>query len=138
MKSQTPWKLRTSRVFKNQVSFGVGPCDIVLKISPTHLKVFFDPESGTSDVSKVKVTCEETYKQIPQAMRTVTRGYRECDYYFAFPCTRPECKTHPHPAKIQWDSKTLECRIMERQSELPNCYELWIPQQGSTIFRCQL
>ena len=133
MKSKTIWKLRSSRVYRNQVSFRVGPCDITIKILPTHLKVYLDPESGTSDKSKVRVTCKETYLQLWQAMKSVTTGYRECDYYFAFPCTRSECKDHPHPAEISLDTKTLECTINDRPSDLPENYELWMPKLGKLI-----
>ena len=130
MKSKIIWKLRSSRVYRNQISFRVGPCDITIKILPTHLKVYLDPESGTTDRSKVMVTCKEAYLQLQRAMKCVTMGYRECDYYFAFSCTRPECKDHPHPAEISLDTKTLECIVHDRPSDLPDNYELWMPQLG--------
>jgi GTPase SAR1 family protein len=130
MKTKIIWKLRSSRVYRNQVSFRVGPCDITIKILPTHLKVYLDPESGTADRSKVMVTCKEAYLQLQRAMKFVTMGYRECDYYFAFSCTRPECKDHPHPAEIILDTKTLECIVHDRPSDLPENYELWMPQLG--------
>ena len=130
MKSKMIWKLRSSRVYRNQISFRVGPCDIIIKILPTHLKVYLDPESGMTDRSKVMVTCKEAYLQLQRAMKSVTMGYRECDYYFAFSCTRPECKDHPHPAEISLDTKTLECIVHDRPSDLPDNYELWMPQLG--------
>ena len=130
MKSQISWELYSSRVFRNQVSFSVGPCDIMLIIQPTHLEVRFDPESDAVDNSEVKETCEETFIQIQQAMKDVTKGYHECDYYFTFYCTRPECnKCHPHPAEIDWDKKKLKCKITDRRSRLPSDYEVWIAQE---------
>ena len=129
MKSQIYWELYPSRVFRNQVSFGVGPCDIMLTIRPTHLEVKFDPESDIVYESEIKETCEETCIQLQQAMKDVTKGYRECEYFFAFGCTRPECKTYPHPAGIDWITKRLKCKKVDRRSHLPSNYQLWMPQK---------
>ena len=131
MQSQISWELCSSRVFRNQVSFGVGPCDIVLTIQPTHLEVSFDPESDAVDESEVKETCEETFIQLQQAMKDVTKGYRECDYFFTFNCTRPECKCRPHPAEMDWATKKLKCKITDRRSRLPGDYQVWMPQKKS-------
>ena len=130
MKSKISWKLHSNRVFRNQVSFGVGPCDIILKVLSTHLEVKFDPESEVSELSEMKVTCEETFNQLRLAMRTVTKGYRECNYYFAFICTRSECEGNLHPARIELDniSKKLKCEKTNRRTGLPQHYDLWIPQ----------
>ena len=140
MKSSICWKLYQRRVFRNQVSFSVGPADIILKILPTHIEVCFDPESGTADQNEINVTCEEAYKQIKRVMSDIIVKFRECDYYFAFNCTRSECKEHPHPAKIDWDILKLECRITERKSHLPNDYELWTQigayYQGNCDYAC--
>ena len=132
MKSQITWELHSSRVFRNQVSFGVGPCDIILKILPTHLEICFDPESDTTDNSDVQLTCKETFTQLQQAMIIVTKGYRECDYFFAFYCTKPECRARSHPAKIELDLKKVRCRITERRGPLPQNYDLWLPQNAKT------
>ena len=135
MKSSISWKLHQRRVFRNQVSFSVGPADIILKILPTHIEVCFDPESGTADQNEINVTCEEAYKQIKRIMSDIIVKLRKCDYYFAFNCTRSECKEHPHPAKIDWDILKLECRITDRKSHLPDGYKLWTQngayQQGN-------
>ena len=131
MKSITSWELYPSRVFRNQVSFGVGPCDIMLTICPTHIEVCFDPESDALDESEVKETCEETFIQLQQAMKDVTKGYRECNYFFTFSCTRPECKWYPHPAEMDYCSKKLKCKVTDRRSRLPSDYQLWIPQMKS-------
>ena len=135
MKSSICWTLYQRRVFRNQVSFSVGPADIILKILPTHIEVRFDPESGTTDQNEVNVTCEEAYKQIKRIMSDIVVKLRKCEYYFAFNCTRSECKEHPHPAKIDWDILKLECRVTDRKSHLPDGYKLWTQidayQQGN-------
>ena len=130
MKSDIIWKLRSSGVFRNQVSFSVGPCKIIFKIFPTHLQISFDPKSaGLSDQSKVKKTCQEVYTQFQQAMNTITKGYHECMYYFAFYCTNSDCKD-PHPAKILWDEEMLQCELQDEQTDLPTDFESWKPPKG--------
>ena len=131
MKSGISWNLHTSRIFKNQVSFGVGRGDITVKILPTHLEISFDRESGTTDWSQVEETCGEAYKRIQQAMKTVTEGYSDSgrSYFFTFHCTRPECKSRPHPAEIEWHEKILKCKLTDRQSDLPHLYKVWKGQK---------
>ena len=126
------WKLHQRRVSRNQITFSVGPADIILKILPTHIEVCFDPESRTNDQHEVNVTCAEAYEQIKRVMSV---KFHECDYYFAFNCKRPECEERAHPAKINWDILKLECRKTGRESDLPDGYKLWIQigayQQGN-------
>ena len=126
MKSKVTWDLHSSRIFRNQVSFGVGPCDIILKILPTHLEIHFDPESDIEDDSDVISTCTEAFIQFQQAMAAITEGYRECGYFFAFYCTKPKCQACPHPAEIDLGIKKLRCRITERRGPLPQNYNLWM------------
>ena len=128
MKSEVLWELHTNRIFKNQVSFGVGPGDIILKIQATHLEIYFDRESGTKDWSEVEETCREAYKQVQQAMKTVSKGYSESgsSYFFTFHCTRPECKDRPHPAEIEWHRKRkLKCKVTSRRCDPPEHFEVW-------------
>ena len=137
MKSEIFWDLHTNRIFKNQVSFSVGPGDVTFKILPTHLEVCFDRESGTTDLSEVEETCGETYKQIKQAMKMVTKGYRNsgCGYFFAFHCTRPECQNNPHPAEIEWHKKKLRCRVINRRSDLPDLHRVWKGPKKTRAFQ---
>ena len=125
LKSSISWKLHQHRVFRNQVSFGVGPADIILKILPTHIQVSFDPRSRISTMNEVNITCEEAYKQIKRVMNDMIRRFHEHDYFFAFKCTLPECKERPHPAAIEWDTNKLECKLTDRKSDLPDDYEIW-------------
>lgn len=138
LKSSISWKLHQRRVFRNQVSFSVGPADIILKILPTHIQVCFDPQSRTTSMSEVNITCEEAYKQIKRVMHVIIKKFRDCDYYFAFNCTLPECKEHPHPAKIDRGTSKLECKVTDRKGDLPDGYKYWTqisacPQQGNLI-----
>ena len=132
MKSQISWELNPSQVFKNQVSFEVGSCDIMLTIHPTHLEVNVDPEPDVTSEVEARNTCGETFIQLQKALKDVTIGYRECDYFFTFYCTKPTCKDCLHPAEIDWDSKRLKCKltIRHRHCKLPDHYDLWIPEEN--------
>ena len=132
MDSSISWKLRSNRVYRNQVTFNVGPCDITIRISPTHLEVKLDPESVLSDFNEddIRQTCQKTYTQLKEAMMIVTRGYRKCNSYFACYCTLPECRGNPHPAQLELDNKMLDCKIKQRQACLPQNVDMWIPQEN--------
>ena len=80
--SKFSWKLHPSRIYRNQVSFSVGPGDVIIEFLPTHIKICYDPESELSDYSEVVITCGEAYKQIRRAVKTVVKGYRACAYFF--------------------------------------------------------
>ena len=130
--SRYSWELHSNKVFNNQVSFNVtvGPCDIILKISCTHIEVLFDPDSGVSNLSEVETTCKVAFTQLQYAMKIVTKSSNMggCKYYLAFNCTRHECKDNLHPAEIDWTLMMLRCRRTERRGRLPENNHLWIPK----------
>ena len=129
MNSAFPWELIPNRVFKNQVSFSIEGCgDIVLKIYPTHLQLYLDPEAEISNQDDMQTTCREVYKCIEHGMKAITKEYKQCHYFFAFHCTLHECKKHLHPAKILWKDDRpdkVKCKIANRQYSLPSDYRVW-------------
>ena len=135
------WKLNQRGVFRNQVSFSVGVARIILKIRSTHIEVHcFCPESAMADHEsslrdRFTVTCEKVFKRIKRIIRDINMKFHGSfrDYFvFAFNCTRSECKGRPHPAKIDWDTNTLYCKITGEDSHLPDGYKLWTEsQQGN-------
>ena len=128
MHSEIEWHLRTTRISRNQVSFGVGTCDIILTMLPTHIEIKFDPLSLPHKESEVENTCVETYMQIQQALKVVRLGYNEngTNYFFAFYCSRPECRSNPHPAKINWKTDTLFCTVKQFTGQFPVKSNVWI------------
>ena len=136
MQSEVSWNLRTKRIYKNQVSFEVGPGDITLKQFSTHLDISFDCESGATTYNEIMKTCHEAYKQIKYAMKDVTSRYNKggCRYYFTFYCTREECKRFPHPAEVDWDIKKLRCKQKGRQSDFPHQYEIWTTKSNIFLY----
>ena len=121
---QLNWELHFSRIYKNQVTFGIKTLgDIILKVHPTHLELQFDPQSDPSDL---KSTCSEAFTQIKQGMKAIMN---EQHYFFAFYCTRLECQSSPHPAKIEWrgsNPSKLKCHYTERKGNLPKGYKVWM------------
>ena len=126
-KSDIFLRLHKDKIFKNQVTYGIGPGDFTFTIFPTHIEVALDPKSGISKWSEVKEACGEAYKQIQRAMDEVTTKYNErgSGYFFAFYCTRDECKCHPHPAEIDWSMNKLVCVVETRRGDFPCGYEVW-------------
>ena len=128
MKSSRSWELLPDKIFRNQVSFHiVARHDVTLKVLPTHLEITLDPEADITE-SKTKMTCEEAYTQISKSMKIVTKMYKKCNYFWTFYCTRVECKPHPHPAAIEWDSSSsfeLRCQIAKKCAGPPKGYEIW-------------
>ena len=144
MQSVFPWELIPDKVFKNQVSFSIEGCgDIILRIYPTHLQLNLDPEAEISDEDDIQMTCRVVYKCIEQGMNAITKGYKRCDYFFAYYCTLCKCKKRLHPAKIIWrDDRPikLKCKTMNRQYSLPSDYNVWnlqklTDQQGIFAFQ---
>ena len=128
MKSSRSWELLPDKISRNQVSFHiVARHDVTLKVLPTHLEITLDPEADITE-SKTKMTCEEAYTQISKSMKIVTKMYKKCEYFWTFHCTRAECKPHPHPAAIEWDSSSsfeLRCKIAKKCAGPPKGYEIW-------------
>ena len=127
----TDWKLRTSKVFRNQVSFNTGPCDITLNIFPTHIQVSIDNNKcEASNLSKEKDNCPKIYKHLKQAMESVTQERRRCRHHFTFYCILEECKAHPHPAILDEKNRRLECQHMDEGTDIPRgqYYGFWMPQ----------
>jgi GTPase SAR1 family protein len=124
MDSEFSWELLPFQIFKNQVCFSIEGCgDIILRIHTTHLQLCLDPEAEISDENELKLTVGEVYKCIGKGMKTVAKGYKNCNYYFAFHCTMHDCKKSVHPAKIIWrDDRPVKvkCMVTYKQYSLPD------------------
>ena len=124
MDSEFSWDLLPCRVFKNQVYFSIEGCgDIILKIHSTYLQLYLDPDTEINDENELKLTLGEVYKCIEQGMKTITKGYKNCNHFFAFHCTMHGCKKYAHPAKIIWrDDRPvkLKCMVTSKQYSLPD------------------
>ena len=136
MKPKRRWKLLPNRISRNQVSFRIQTYGAVtLKILPTHLEICLDSEAVSTKYES------EAYIQIKEGMKIVTSQYKVCDYFFGFYCTLAECKTHPHPAKIEWHGHNpwkLYCKVSQKGGDLPTGYKIWNVQKkrrkGTSIY----
>ena len=129
MKSLFPWKLLHDKIFRNQVSFKVGPLDtVVLKISSTHLEIIFIPKNFKNRDLKCPKgeVCSNIRQALEAGIRQVTSdiNYVNAQHSFTFPCG---C-TGGHPGELEFvgdDPFCLSCSKMGEQYPLPTDYELW-------------
>ena len=129
MESTFSWKLRHNKIFRNQVSFEVGPLDIVvLKISSTHLEIIFIP----NDFPNRNVACSESEvcsnirQAVEAGIRQVTSDINlvNAKYCLTFPCG---CEDD-HPGELRFVNDVpvcLSCNKTGGKYQLPTDHELW-------------
>ena len=133
MQSSLLWKLYHDKIFRNQVSFKVGPLDtVVLKISSTFLEIIcvlntkFSNRESICPVSKLY---DEVHKAVDAGIRQVTIdiNYVNAEHSFTFSC---ECKEHnlPHPGLLEYVDGNPVCMTCSKtgdQHPFPAYHELW-------------
>ena len=145
MKSCAEWVLQTGEIFRDQISFSIGPYDtIVIKIFPTHFEIncIPDPQFTDDRASPIEETCDEVLKAInvgiPQILKDL--NYIKGQHALTFQCTAPNCE-HKHKTRVLMDksghSGTLLCQITEKRFKLPANAYYWgygkKPHQDSGI-----
>ena len=130
MESSYTWEIYTDKIFRNQVSFHVGPLDtIVLRITPTYLEIVCIPDKKVPNREKkcpLANVCSEVRKAIEAGIRQVTSdiNYVNAQHGLTFRC---ECKGD-HPASLKYlgtQPYILYCsRTNERYTLSPE-RELW-------------
>jgi hypothetical protein len=103
MESCYTWEIDTDRIFRNQVSFHVGPLDtIVLRITPTYLEVVCIPDNFPNRDEECPLTeiCTEVRKAVEAGIKQVTSdiNYVNAQHDLTFRC---ECKGD-HPASLRY------------------------------------
>ena len=133
MESPIEWTLQTDRIFKNQVSFCVGPYDtLMLRIFPTHFEITCIPDSQFSDDERddfpVRETCIAMLKAIDSGVKQILQdlNYIKTHHCVTFPCPADVCKGG-HPTQLNWyrgSPRSLQCNIKKRRLKLPKnvCY----------------
>ena len=129
MASRFSWDLCHEEIFRNQVSFRVGPVDtVVLKIYSTCLKIKFiqgklKPANRRCAVGEV---CSEVCKAIESGICQVTSdiNYINAQHFFTFHCG---CGgDHPGVLEIvDGIPHNLSCRIKDKIFPLPKGHEVW-------------
>ena len=129
MKSDYCWTLDDEKIFRNQVSFRVGPLDTaVFKIQSTYLEIVFIPK----DFKGRHLKCPKTYvcfnicQAIDAGIKQVTSdiNYVNAQHSFTFLCG---CQ-NDHPGKLELldgEPYCLSCSKIGETYDLPSGYELW-------------
>ena len=136
MKSVYRWTLLHDEIFRNQVSFKVGPLDtVVFKIFSTYLEIIFNPKTFAG--RDVRCPKERVCSNICQAVNagiiriTSDINYVNAQHFFTFPCG---CNSG-HPGRLEvLDNEPfcLTCDKTNEQYPLPPGYELWQTNKAAT------
>ena len=130
MESCYSWEIYTDKIFRNQVSFLVGPLDtIVLRITPTYLEIVCIPnkkfKNREQDCPLSKV-CSEVREAVEAGIKQVTSdiNYVNAQHSLTFRC---ECKGD-HPGVLRYLGTrpyALSCSRTNERYPLSPEHELW-------------
>ena len=153
-KSQFQWVLQRDRIFRDQISFSVGPYDTsTITVQPKFLEITCTPPSSESIQNRrfpPTTTCGEVRRYIERGIREVTSALhytRDAAHYLAFYCPgdhRGPDPREPHLAEINFHGGapcTLRCELAEgRTFRLPPGHERWFTEVRSRVCTtvCQL
>jgi hypothetical protein len=140
------WKLQTDRIFRDQVTFEVGPLDtVVLKILSTHLIVACipNPKVQIRRSCHIDNVCIEVRKVIEAGIKQVTADIdfieSEVKHSLTFLCPCSKC-LNQHPAEMKYydgEPYRLHCNKTKEYPELPQGYEKWFftksERQSATV-----
>ena len=146
-RSHFQWRLRRDRVFRDQISFSVGPYDTVtITVQPKFLEITCTPSSSKSTHNRrfpPATTCGEVRRYIERGIREVTSALhytRDAAHYLAFYCPgdhRSPDPREPHPAEINFHGAvpcTLRCELAEETIfRLPPGHERWFTEVRSRV-----
>ena len=132
------WQLRHKKIFRNQVSFKVGPHDtVILKILSTHLEIIFVPKTFlVRDRVPLEKVCSEVRRSLEAGIRQVTAdiNYVDAQHSLTFSCWCRHCKGS-YPGVLEYADGAPHCISCSRdeddeeerltQFQLPKNHELW-------------
>jgi hypothetical protein len=129
MDSCYTWEIYTDKIFRNQVSFHVGPLDtIVLRIIPTYLEIVCIPGKFPNRNKKCPLSkvCSEVRIAVEAGIKQVTSdiNYVNAQHGLTFRC---ECKGD-HPASLKYlgtEPYILYCSKTNEQYPLSPEHEFW-------------
>ena len=105
-KGRFQWRLQCDRIFKDQISFSVGPYDtVLLTVQPKYFEISCTPELSHDRRSSLATVCVEVRRCIETGISEVTSSlhYAQDTHYLAFYCPGDHQGPHssePHPAEI--------------------------------------
>ena len=130
MRSSFTWKLCHDKIFRNQVSFRVGPLDtVVLDIYSTYLMITITIDKSLTRDTKCMPykVCSAVCQAIETGIKQVTTSinYISAQHSLTFPC---KCNSD-HPAVLEFVGSTphnMYCSKTNRTYPLPKGHELWL------------
>ena len=139
MNSDCKWNLLTDCIFRDQVSFRVGPLDtVIFKITSTHLIIYFIPNSGHIDRKgcTIEQICMRIRAAIESGIPTILDGINHIGVNFKLtflcPCSQC-CNNSPADIETYDDQPYLTCSKSKEQSSLPLGYEKWCTSAASVL-----
>ena len=129
MNSMYSWQLCHDKIFRNQVSFYVGPLDtIVLQISPTYLKIvcLINEVAGREALCPLPTLCYEIREAVESGIMQVVSdiSYVNAQPRLTFPCL---CKGD-HPGQLMYAGDkpvSMLCYSTKKLFLLPSGSEHW-------------
>ena len=133
------WQLRHKKIFRNQVSFKVGPLHdiVILKNFSTHLEIVVVPKRFSfvhSDRVPLEKVCSEVRRVLEAGIRQVTAdiNYVDAQHSLTFSCRCKHCKGS-YPGVLEFAESVPYCISCSRDEDeeeegqfpLPKNYELW-------------
>lgn len=141
MKSQTSWKLICNSIFRNQVSFSIGPDKMILKMTCTHFEVTLLPDLKFPDRDKLcplSRVCHEIHRAIVSGIVRITSdiNFIKAEHSLTFACG---CNGS-HPGVLEFFDGNPYCLRCDRADYkahlLPHGYEVWcIHESNFQTFR---
>ena len=133
--SPLEWKLSTDCIFRDQVTFKVGPLadKIIVKFMSTHLIIACIPNPKVKERKgcRVDVVCIEVRKVVEAGIKQVVADTdfidSEVEHSLTFLCPCDAC-SNQHPAEMKYyegEPFRLYCNKTEECPELPQGYEIW-------------
>ena len=133
MESKTSWLLQTDTIYRNEVSFNVGPYDtVILRILPTHFEIncIRDPQFTEHRDWPIENTCSEVLNAVESGIKQILKdfSYVMVQHHLAFPCQADGCTNQGHPASLLYGDgipKGLWCDNTKKRFVLPPNFHLW-------------
>ena len=141
------WRLKQDKIFKNQISFDVGPYyPVSITVWPGFFKITCTPPSSEVRDVGLSEICMEVRECIKTGIHKVVSDLQYRDtHYLAYECTRDHqghnqvefhtaailnCHGRKLSLETSSDSKpcTLECTLEEKNLPLPHGHEIWFPE----------
>jgi len=146
--SHFQWRLQRDRIYRDLISFSVGPYDTVtITVQLKFLEITCTPASSELVRNRhftLEQTCGEVRCYIERGIRKVTSALhytRDAAHYLAFYCPgghRGPDQRELHPAEIYFHDGvpcTLRCELAEgRTFRLPPGHERWFTEVCSRIY----